>query len=44
MTDDPNEPSGIVPPYEDRRDTADTAGAGEAYRDGASTPRGEDHA
>ena len=36
MTDDPNEPSGIVPPYEERRETADTAGADQAYRDGAN--------
>jgi hypothetical protein len=36
MTDDPNEPSGTVPPYEERRETADVDGADQAYRDGAN--------
>ena len=36
MTDDPNEPSGTVPPYEGRRETADVDGADRAYRDGAN--------
>ena len=36
MTDDPNEPSGTVPPYEERRETADVDAADQAYRDGAN--------
>jgi hypothetical protein len=36
MTDDPNKPSGTVPPYEGRRETADLDGADRAYRDGAN--------
>ena len=32
MTDDPNEPSGTVPPYEGRRETADIDGADQAYQ------------